>query len=81
MARIVHAKEMLKLIRSKEAKTVFVEIEDDILLQNNGVYRLDMTSYGSRVTGMKDKPECCEVWEISQLTSQVLKNVWITEIV
>lgn len=61
MARIIHLEEMVKLVCSKEKKTVVIEIKDDLIPENAGIYRWEMTLRGSEVTkirsNMRDEKE------------------------
>lgn len=50
MARIIHLEEMMKLVCSKEKKTVVIEIEDELIPENAGVYKWEITPDGSSVT-------------------------------
>ena len=53
MARVIHLEEMLKLVRSSQPKIMVIEVRDEILQNNTGIYRLEMTPYGSHVTKLK----------------------------
>jgi len=81
MARIIHVEEMLKLLCSAQPKTVVMEVEDDVLVENNGMYLLEMTEQGSDVTKIKEDMIPDERWHIRQLVPRLLKSVCITEIV
>lgn len=54
MARIIHLEEMLKLVRSEENRTVVIEIKDELIKENAGIYEWKMTSEGSQVTKTKE---------------------------
>lgn len=49
MARIIHLEEMMKLVCSKEKKTMVIEIEDELIPENAGIYRWIMAPDGSKV--------------------------------
>ena len=49
MARIIHLEEMMKLVCSKEKKTMVIEIEDELIPENAGVYKWKITPDGSKV--------------------------------
>lgn len=55
MARIICLEEMMKLVCSKENRTLVVEIEDELITENAGVYLWNMTPNGSQVTKVKSK--------------------------
>lgn len=98
MARIIHLEEMMKLVCSKEIRTVVIEIKDELIPENAGVYEWKITPDGSHVTKihanvssekkdfvelkaaqMESKPESS--MHIRDLVTQVLKGVFINEIV
>ena len=81
MARIIHLEEMLKMVKSKERKTVLLEVEDALLPQNDGIYRVEMTPQGSTVTKLKEYREAERFYHIRDLAPQLLKNVFLNEIV
>ena len=81
MARIIHLEEMLKLVRSRERKTLLLEVEDPLLPQNDGIYRVEMTPEGSTVTKLKENRETEKFYHIGDLAPQLLKNVFLNEIV
>lgn len=49
MTRIIHLEEMMKLVCSKEKKTMVIEIEDELIPENAGIYRWIMAPDGSKV--------------------------------
>lgn len=49
MARIIHLEEMMKLVCSRENKNMIIEIEDDLIPENAGVYEWKITPDGSQV--------------------------------
>lgn len=53
MARIIHLEEMMKLICSKENTSMMIEIEDELIPENAGIYWWKMTPKGSKVTKIK----------------------------
>ena len=81
MARIVHLEEMLKLVTSDTKKIILLEVEDDILAENSGVYRLEMTLNGSTVTKLKQDVKVDISCNIRHLAPKLLKGVFINEIV
>lgn len=50
MARIIHLEEMMKLVCSKENTIMVIEIEDELIPENTGIFRWEMTPKGSLVT-------------------------------
>lgn len=81
MARIIHVEEMLKLVKSKKRRTLLIEIEDPFIPQNEGIYRVEMTSKGSLVTKLKEYREPEESWHIRDLAPEILQRVFLNEIV
>lgn len=81
MARIVHLEEMLRLVKSKKSRNVILEVEDDLISKNDGVYRLEITPEGSKVTKLKEYRTPDYYCHIRDLAPQILKNVFINEIV
>ena len=81
MARVVRVEELLQLVACKEEKKLVVEIEDDLLKQNNGIYQLEISLAGSRVTKLTQYQTPQQRWKAEQLAPQVLQKVWINEIV
>lgn len=55
MARIIHLEEMMKLVRSKEGICKTLRIEDELIPENAGIYRWEITPDGSRVTKQKEE--------------------------
>ena len=81
MARIIHAEEMLKLVKSKERRSLLIEIEDPLIPQNEGVYRWEMAPEGSSVIKLKEYREPEESWHIRDLAPKILQKVFLNEIV
>lgn len=97
MARIIHLQEMMKLICSEEKKSMIIEIEDELIPENEGIYSLEMTPKGSFVkqissiqneipdrNKVESEKELCipEIsMHISQFTAWVLKGMFLNEIV
>lgn len=81
MARILHIQEMMALVQSQEEKTIVIEIRDAWIAQNNGIFCWKMTPWGSQVTeaAFGQKPEIS--MDICELTPQLLKKVFLNEIV
>lgn len=76
MGRIIHLEQFITVIRLKEDCPVsemelFIEVKDDFIRQNNGVFRWKLTKDGSSMTPVSDnnkiKPHL--VMGISELTS------------
>ena len=95
MARIIHLEEMMKLVCCKENKTVVIAIEDELIPENTGIFRWELTPKGSKVTRIT--PDVGE-WEncadmkaaemqgyasmhIRDFAPMVLKGVFLNEIV
>lgn len=57
MARIIHLEEMMKLVCSKEERRIMIEIVDDFIPQNEGIYDWEITETGSRVTKLQSEFE------------------------
>lgn len=55
MARIIHLEEMMKLVCAKENTTMIIEIEDELIPENAGIYRWEMTPKGSYVEKVQPK--------------------------
>ena len=49
MARIIHLEEMLKLVCSRENISTTIEIKDELIPENAGVYQWEITPQGSKV--------------------------------
>ena len=95
MARIIHLEEMMKLVCGKENITMVIEIEDELISENAGVFYWEITPNGSKVTkiqsqigdrgntGFSEKktvtPEIS--MHIRDFTTWVLTGVFINEIV
>ena len=81
MARIIHLEEMLKLVVSETPKTVLLEVEDNLLPQNDGLYRLEITQKGSVVTKLKEARPPDVICNIRELGVHLLTKLFINEIV
>ena len=81
MARIIHLEEMLKLVRCSERKSILMEVEDPLIPQNEGVYRVEMTPRGSSVVKLEEPREAEEYWHIKELAPKLLRKVFLNEIV
>lgn len=95
MARIIHLEEMMKLVCAKEKRTILLEIEDELIPENTGIYRWEITPQGSRVTKycLEFTPKCNDVTRLKEqekpevsmnirdLAPQILAGVFINEIV
>lgn len=56
MARIIHLEEMMKLVCCKEHRKFIIEIEDDLIPENAGIYYWEITPHGSNVIKLQSKP-------------------------
>lgn len=95
MARIIHLEEMMKLVCSRENIAVTIEIKDELIPENAGVYQWEIASWGSKVKKVsraidlseRDKTEAgkSEIPEVSmhikELAVKILMGVYINEIV
>ena len=95
MARIIHLEEMMKLVCSKENIELLIEIEDELIPENTGIYQWEITPQGSQVTKFSQGivPRECNAAElkeqeiplismhIRELAVQILTGVFINEIV
>lgn len=84
MARIIHLEEMMKLVCSKENSTMVIEIEDELIPENAGIYRWEMTPVESHVTKIKSEnagvtPEIS--MHIKDFATWILTKVFLNEIV
>lgn len=73
MARIIHLEEMMKLVRSKENKSIIIQIEDELLAENAGIYQWDMTPKGSNIVKIQSfvgesKADAVEVKAAERMT-------------
>ncbi len=91
MARIIHLEEMMKLVRGKENIELLIEIEDELIPENAGIYQWEITPQGSRVTKFSQgiiSKECKKERKIPQismhireLAPNILTRIFINEIV
>lgn len=89
MARIIHLEEMMRLVCSKEPRSLVIEIKDELIGQNTGIYRWEISERGSRVTKIsfdfEDRKQGTMAPEISmhitEFAAWVLQDVFINEIV
>ncbi len=81
MARIVHLEELMKLVRSPENRSLLLEVEDDLIPENEGLYLWEMTPEGSRVTRQREGREPEVRMTVEELTEHLIKGVFINEIV
>lgn len=71
MARILNLKAFVREIRSWGPKTILLKVQDDILEENNGVFRWELTSTDSQLIPAPDEePEL--VLTIAELTEWLL---------
>ncbi len=66
MTRIVDWRSFIKNITAQEDLTLNIKVEDTIIKENNGVYRLQFTNSGCHVTETDTEPELAA--DISDLT-------------
>lgn len=71
MARIIHLEEMMKLICGKENTTMVIEIEDELIPENSGVFHWEITPDGSKVTKIQSKISAWESVEDSEIEAVV----------
>lgn len=81
MARIIHLEEMMKLVRSRENRSVLIDVEDPLIAENEGLYLWEITPEGSRVTRQKDGREPEVRMTVEALTGHLIRGVFINEIV
>ena len=92
MARIIHLEEMMKLVCSREHNTTMIEIKDELIPENAGIYRWEITPWGSKVKKVageinlseKDKVKTGKSgvsMHIKELAVKILTGVFINEIV
>lgn len=81
MARIIHLEEMMKLVCSKEKTTMIIEIEDEFIPENTGVFRWEITQGGSQVTRLEETVTPEISMHIRDFAPWVLTGVFINEIV
>ena len=74
MARIIHLEEMMKLLCSKESTTMIIQIEDELIPENAGIYRLEMTPKGSKVNKIRESI-CGGKEETMDLKAAQMQNV------
>ena len=95
MARIIHLEEMLKLICSKEHREIILQVEDDLIPENAGVYRWEIMPQGSQIgkissemilgechaANLKEQKIPLISMHIRELAPKILKGVFLNEIV
>ena len=81
MARVIHLEEMLKLVRSEQKQTVILQIEDELIKENAGVYQWEISPQGSRVIKLENSVKAQKSLHISELSPLILTKVFINEIV
>jgi len=76
MARIIHLEEMLKLVCCKEHIKFIIEIEDDLIPENAGIYYWEITPDGSKVIKLESDGNCeFEEMKASQIRELKEKNI------
>lgn len=81
MARIIHAEEMMKLVRDKEEKEIVLQLEDALIEANNGVFKWKLSPFGSSVERLEGGVTADGKITVRELTKHLLKDVFINEIV
>ena len=95
MARIIHLEEMMKLVCGRENMTTMIEIKDELIPENAGVYQWEITPRGSKVKKISQAISLSERDEIEagksgipeisihvkELAVKILTGVFINEIV
>lgn len=81
MARIIHLQEFLNLFSTSREFTRVIEVKDNIIEENNGVWKFTFHPNGCRAEKTEEAPE--RSMTISQLMDSFLKNakIYINEIV
>ena len=81
MARIVHMEEMLKLVKSAKEIEVVIQVEDPWIKENEGIYNWKMGPWGSRMQRLEEVEKIDYQVHIGELTTHLLKGVFLNEIV
>lgn len=81
MARIVHLEEMLKLVKSPKETNVIIQVEDPWIKENEGIYEWKLGPWGSRVQRVNERKTVDYRVHIEELTTRLLKGVFLNEIV
>ena len=81
MGRIIHLEEMMKLVKSQEEKEVVLQVEDSWIKENAGTYRWKIRPWGSEVERLHDETKADFRIRIEELTTRLLKGVFLNEIV
>ena len=81
MGRIIHLEEMMKLVKSQEEKEVVLQVEDSWIKENTGTYRWKIRPWGSEVERLHDETRADFKIHIEELTTRLLKGVFLNEIV
>ena len=81
MARIIHLEEMMKLVRAEREKEIVLQVEDPWIPENAGTYRWKMGPWGSEVERLQDDVKADYKMHIAELTTHVLKDAFLNEIV
>ena len=95
MARIIHLEEMMKLVCSRDNITTIIEVKDELIPENEGIYQWEITPLGSRVQKVcssaelqkenESKAERLVIPEVSmhikEFAVRILTGVFINEIV
>ena len=81
MGRIIHLEEMMKLIKTEDEKEVVLQVKDPWIKENNGIYRWKIGPWGSEVERLKVEGKADFEITIEELTTHLLKGVFLNEIV
>ena len=95
MARIIHLEEMMKLVCSRENIVTMIEIKDELIPENAGIYQWEITSEGSKVQKISQAVNVSDKYKaevqksgtpevsihIRELAVKILTGVFINEIV
>ena len=81
MARIVHLEEMLKLVKSPKEMEVVIQVKDPWIRENEGVYGWKIGPWGSQIQPLEEAEKIDYQFHIVELTTHLLKGVFLNEIV
>ncbi len=81
MARIIHLETFVKSFATKECMTKIIKVEDDMIEENQGVWKLDFTPNGCQIAQTTENPESSmKIYEVMEYFLKD-KHVYINEIV
>ena len=81
MARIVHLEEMLKLVKSPKEMEVVIQVKDPWIRENEGIYGWEIGPWGSQIQRLEEVEKIDYQVHIWELTTHLLKGVFLNEIV